>query len=121
MKRTMVFLAAAAAIGCGSLPDQGGGIVALEIRIPDSTLVINDTLTLHARAIDLNGDSVDAKIFWRTPDTALISLDTVVGTVVARVGSGNARVQARTGTLLSGILSIGLRDSTASTGLRTRP
>jgi hypothetical protein len=117
----MLFLAAAAAIGCGSLPDQGGGIVALEIRIPDSTLIISHTLTLHARAVDLNGDSVDAPIFWRTLDTTLISLDTVTGTVVALAKSGNARVQARTGTLLSGILNIGLRDSTASTDVRSRP
>jgi hypothetical protein len=96
--------------------------VALEIRIPDSTLVINQSLTLHARAIDLHGDSVAAaQIFWRTPDTALITLDTVLGTVVARVNSGNARVQARVGTLLSGILTIGLRDSTTSPGIRTAP
>lgn len=121
MIRRAALLALAMTAACGSLPDQGNGVVALEIRIPDSTLAVNHSLTLHARAVNLQGDSVDATIFWRTPDTTLISLDSVTGVVVALVNSGSARVQARTGTLVSDILSIGLRDSTIATGIRATP
>jgi hypothetical protein len=119
--RWAALLAVAAVAACGSLPDQGNGIVALEIRIPDSTLAINHSDTLHARAVNLQGDSVPAAVFWRTPDTALITLDSVTGVVVALTNTGSARVQARTGTLLSDILSIGLRDSTIATGIRATP
>ena len=51
----------------------------------------------------------------------MITLDSVTGVVVALTNTGSARVQARTGTLLSDILSIGLRDSTIATGIRATP
>ena len=105
----LVVIAAAAA--CGSLPDQGGGIVALEVLAPDSpSLIVGHSLTLHARALDLRGDSVAAEIYWRTPDTALVSLDSVRGVIIARSKVGTARIQARVGTLLSNIVLITLRD-----------
>lgn len=121
MIRWAALLAVGTAAACGSLPDQGDGVVALQIRIPDSTLAVNHSLTLHARAVNLQGDSVPAAVFWRTPDTSAITLDSVTGVVFARTNSGSARVQARTGTLLSDILSIGLRDSTISSGIRATP
>jgi len=108
-------LSLAATTACGSLTDQGGGVVALEVTgVSTPTLAVGHSLTLHARALDIQGDSVAADLFWRTPDTALVTLDTVRGVVVARTNSGTARVQARVGTLLSNVISITLRDSTTS-------
>lgn len=110
----LALLSIAAAAACGSLPDQGGGVVALEVAgSPTATLIVGQSLTLHARALDIQGDSVAADVFWRTPDTALVSLDTAGGVVVARTNRGTARVQARVGTLLSNVVSITLRDSTS--------
>lgn len=119
MKR-LALLVIAGAAACGSVPDLGGGIVALEVRTPDTLrLAVGATLTLHARALDLQGDSVAADIFWRTPDTALVTLDTVRGTIVARTNTGVARIQARVSSLVSNIIQITLSDTTA--GLRRTP
>lgn len=121
MTRFVLSLAILAA-ACSSLPDAGGGVVALEIVRPDTlTVTIGHPVTLHARALDIHGDSVAAEIFWRTPDTAFVSLDSVRG-VLAGKSVGSARVQARVGTLVSDILSFTvLADTTTSTGIRQRP
>ncbi len=111
----LAVLSLTAIAACGSLTEQAGGVVALEVTgISAPTLAVGHSLTLHARALDIQGDSVAADLFWRTPDTALVTLDTVGGVVVARTSSGIARVQARVGTLLSNVISITLRDSTTS-------
>ena len=108
-------LSLAATTACGSLTDQGGGVVALEVTGPTTlSLGVGQSLALHARALDIQGDSVAADLFWRTPDTALVTLDTVRGIVVARTNSGTARIQARVGTLVSNVISITLRDSTTT-------
>ena len=111
----ITILSLAAITGCGSLTDQGGGVVALEVTgLTNLPLTVGQSLTLHARALDIQGDSVAADLFWRTPDTALVTLDTVRGVVFARTNTGIARVQARVGALLSNVISITLRDSTTS-------
>ncbi|MGH7593707.1 MAG: hypothetical protein ACRELE_07640 [Gemmatimonadales bacterium] len=131
MIRSTALLGVAIVTACSSLPDAGGGIVDLEIRAPDSlctaatacTLVAGDSLTFRARALNLQGDSVAADILWSTPDTLLITLDTLRGAVIARSDStGVAHVQARTGTLRSDVISITVqRDTTTAAGLRGRP
>jgi hypothetical protein len=116
---------AAALIGsvaaCGSLPDAGSGVVQLQLLLPDSLFLYpGQSLTLRARALDLAGDSVaTAPIFWRTPDTALVALDSVSGVVTSlHDTASSARVQARSGTLVSDFVIIALRKDTTTSSLR---
>lgn len=105
------------ATGCSSLPADGDGVVALELRSPLAlTLKQGESLTLHARALDRAGDSVDAPIRWRTADTT-ITLDSILGSVTARVGAGAGRVQAAVGTLRSDLITITLQPA-ATGGVR---
>ena len=93
---------------CSSLPADGDGIVALEVRSPLAiTLKAGESVTLKARALNSAGDSVAAPIFWTTADTT-ISLDDQ-GVVTALQGTGQARVQAAVGTLRSELIVITLQ------------
>jgi hypothetical protein len=115
--------AVTALIACSSLPRSDNGVVALEVRAPDTLALVNGaSLTLHARALDINGDSVAADVRWRTPDTALVTLDSLLGVVTARSDTGTARVQASVGTLLSDVILIPLHPVPTMTGqARSRP
>lgn len=87
-------------VGCSDISGSQG-VVALELRLPSPPAVEQfDTLTLRARAIDQDGDSVAAEIFWRTPDTTLIIADST-GRLTTALTSGTGRVQARVGNLYS--------------------
>ncbi|HEY3934797.1 MAG TPA: hypothetical protein VGL65_09290 [Gemmatimonadales bacterium] len=123
MKRwPIAVMVAGVAFACSGLPASGNGIVALVVETPDSlNLTVGDSLKLRAHAENLQGDSVAADILWSTPDTALITVD-AFGTITDRLDtSATARVQASTGTLVSNIVSITLRDTTTTAGLRARP
>jgi hypothetical protein len=102
-------IAALAIVACSSLPDAGGGIVSLQLFQPSSlSIPVDSAVTLRARALDSNGDSVAAQIVWRTPDTAVVTLDSVSGVLVGK-SLGSARVQASVVTLSSGILVFTIR------------
>jgi hypothetical protein len=78
------------------------------IGVPDS-LIAGDTLHPVARAFDGRGDSVPgAVVRWSTLDPTILTVeDSVTGTtVVAQVGSGPGRLEARTGSLFSNPTSI---------------
>jgi hypothetical protein len=128
VKRVALFLAIVAVAACGSLPDPGDGIVELQLYTPDSLVVVVDSgsVTLHAVALDIHGDSIPAAISnirWQTPDTQFVALDSVTGVMTGKA-VGQARVQATAGTLRSdGLLSFVVRapDSTAATTVRQRP
>jgi hypothetical protein len=127
VRRALALLTVAAVAACGSLPDAGGGVVQLQIFTPDSLFLYPDSsLTLRAVAFNLNGDMVATSILWRTPDTALVTVDATSGLVTSKLDTiATARVQASAGTLLSPIISIQLRnapaDTTTGSGLRVRP
>ena len=88
--------------GCSKLPTTTDGVVSIEIRVPPSlTLRLGDSLTLHAIARNQQGDSVAGVIRWFTVDTAAVTVDSVLGVVKPRLGSGSARVQASVGSLHS--------------------
>ena len=103
-------------LGCSNLSESNGVIVALGLRLPSPAAVEqNDTLALVAYALDGNGDTVATPIYWRTLDSTSVDtisptvLDTTGLTVVDSTGlvttlatSGQARVQARVGSLRSG-------------------
>ncbi|MGH7582217.1 MAG: hypothetical protein ACREL5_03215 [Gemmatimonadales bacterium] len=107
--------------GCSALPTQGNGVVALQLDLPTASIVLfeGDSITLHARALNLQGDSVAADIVWATTDTLLISLDDSTGKVIALSDSGVARIQASVGTLRSDLIPITLSMDTTTAGSLT--
>ncbi|MES2304141.1 MAG: hypothetical protein V4558_01465 [Gemmatimonadota bacterium] len=110
MRRVALLLALGALAACSALPVTGDGVVALEISYTQPLVLrLGQTLTLPVRAVNQQGDSVAAEIRWQTPDTTAISVDSVSGAILARVGTGTARVQARVGTLHSDLISITLQ------------
>jgi hypothetical protein len=96
----------AAALGCSNITDSGDGVVALEVKVPARLeLEVGDTIQLAARALDRNGDSVDAAITWLTPDTT-VGVVAATGQVTGRFGGPSiGRVQASEGTLVSDFLT----------------
>jgi len=108
--RSAIALGATIALAtCSSLPAGENGVVALELRLPSPAMVEqNDTLRLRARALNADGDSVAAAVYWRTLDTALTIVDSI-GLVTTDSTSGTARVQARVGSLRSEIVTLTLR------------
>ncbi len=107
MKRWPWLLLALA--GCSDLGGTRGGVVALEIRLPTPPAVEQlDTLILVARALDADGHEVSgAEIRWASPDSALIVDST--GSVTSDTNAGIGRIQARTGTLLSDLVTLEIR------------
>jgi hypothetical protein len=95
---------------CSNLPSGEGGVVALELRLPSPPVVEqNDTLRLRARALNADGDSVAADVFWRTLDDTVLTVVDSIGLVTTSRTSGTARVQARVGSLRSDLVSLSLR------------
>jgi hypothetical protein len=91
--------------GCSDISGSGG-VVALELRVPASPQVQqHDTVTLRARALDQNGDSVEVPIYWRTPDSTELDLFDSTGRMTTPLTSGSGRVQARAGSLYSELLT----------------
>jgi hypothetical protein len=109
-------------VGCSSLPTTGDGIVAIEVRTPPSlTLRLGDSLTLHARALNQQGDSVAGVIRWFTVDTAAVTVDSIHGVVRARQATGTARIQASVGTLHSDPLTLLLAPALTTLVLPKKP
>lgn len=89
-------------LGCSDLNEGPGGVVALEIRRPATTMIeIGATLQLTAVALDRDGNPVAAPITWRAPDPTLTVDQTGLITGVA---PGPGRVQAFTDALSSGLV-----------------
>lgn len=112
MKRGVLLLVLCAAAACSGLDEGEGGVVALEVEIPDALdLEVAEQLQLAARALDVEGNEIDADISWRTSSTA-VSVD---GTgLVTALAPGVANVQAVVGSLTSATVpfSVGLRADT---------
>jgi hypothetical protein len=116
-----VLVCLALAAGCAALSNELQQIVALEVVVPDSGLVVvGDTLRPRARALDGNGDSVAATIRWATLDTAVLAVDSLSGATAGKA-AGSGRLQARVANLRSSPLSIAVQpllDSIAADGPR---
>lgn len=104
-------------LGCSSL-GEGDSVVALEVSTVQPAVVEQfDTIRLRARALNLQGDSVAAVITWAAADTTVV----VAGadSLTTPYASGSGRVQARTGSLRSELVTYTVRrrsDSLALTG-----
>jgi hypothetical protein len=87
------------AAACSGLDEGEGGVVALEVQLPPvPTLEVGEQTQLSARALDIDGETVDAAILWRASSEALSVDETGLVTGVAP-GSGD--VQAVVGSLSS--------------------
>jgi hypothetical protein len=96
-------LVLALVIGCSNLDEGEAGVVALEVNAPSpDTLEVGESVQLTARALDRDGNPVNATITWRGVDTTA-SIDPSTGVVTA-LFPGTARVQAAVGSLASGII-----------------
>jgi len=99
VRRWVHLLPLLAAAACSSLDEGEGGVVALEIQFPElQTIEVGEQVQLSARALDADGETVDATILWRASDDAL-SVD-ATGLVTA-VEPGSSDVQAVVGSLTS--------------------
>jgi hypothetical protein len=92
-------------LGCSNLDEGQAGVVALEVSAPSTdTLEVGESVQLAARALDRDGNPVDAAITWRGIDTTA-SIDPASGIVTA-LFPGTARVQATVGSLSSGLIAL---------------
>jgi hypothetical protein len=104
VKRWVVLLTSALALGCSNLTEGAGGVVELEIQQPPvTTIEVGQTLQLSARALNRDGDPVDVPISWRTADVTLTVDDQGLVTGVA---PGPGQVQASAGSLSSARISL---------------
>jgi hypothetical protein len=90
-----VALALLAAVACSNANDLGNGVIAIQVTPPNpTTIALGDTVQFQATALDENGDSVAAAIYWVTPDTTLTIVDSVLGLVTGRYPNVTGRVGA---------------------------
>jgi hypothetical protein len=69
----------------------------------------DDTLTLIGYALDINGDTLDTPVYWRTLDDTLLTIVDSTGLVTTDRTSGSPRVQARVESLVSEIVTLTIR------------
>ncbi len=101
MRRWSGLLSLLAAAACSGLDEGEGGVVALEIEVPGSelrTLEVGEQVQIAARALDADGQVVDAAITW-SANTAAVAVD--AAGIVTAVQAGTAEVQASVGSLAS--------------------
>jgi hypothetical protein len=97
-------------LGCSNLSESNGGIVALGLRLPSPAAVEpDDTLALIGYALDVNGDTVNTPVYWRTLDDTLLTIVDSTGLVTTSKTTGRPRVQARVGSLRSEIVQLTIR------------
>jgi hypothetical protein len=93
--------------GCSDLTEGAGGVVGLEINTPtDTELEVGETMTLTARALDKDGNTVPAAVTWRAPD-ATLTVEEATG-VITGVSPGTGRVQAFADLLGSNLLAFNI-------------
>jgi len=127
--RAAGLLALVALLGCSDLASGEAGIATIEVKVPfPATVERGDSLHLAgfveraggeveaiaARALNEAGDSVAANIFWVTPDTTILTVDSATG-IVAGVSVGQGRVQALSGSLASALVTINVVEPTPPT------
>ena len=99
MSRWVHVLPLLAVAACSGLDEGEGGVVALEVQFPEApTLEVGEQVQLSARALDVDGEVVEAAILWRASDAAL-SVDATG--LVTGVEQGSGDVQAVVGSLTS--------------------
>jgi hypothetical protein len=99
VRRWARLLSLLAAAACSGLDEGEGGVVAIELEIPEvQTLEVGEQVQVVARALDAEGQVVDAAIDWRA-STAAVTVDATG--LVTGAQPGQAEVQASVGSLAS--------------------
>ena len=107
MRRWCRLLPLLAAAACSSLEEGQGGVVALEIQTPAlTTLEVGEQVQLSARALDADGETVEAAIEWLSSSAAL-SVDATG--LATGVSPDVVRVQAAVGSLTSAQIDFTVR------------
>lgn len=84
---------------CSGLDEGEGGVVAVEVEIPElTTIEVGEQVQVVARALDVNGAVVDTPLEWQS-STAAATVDATG--LVTGVQPGEADVQAFSGNLPS--------------------
>ena len=99
-----------AGVACSDLTKNTDTPVLIDVFPPSRSGIsgqveVGDTAVFGARALNQKGDSVAATFIWQTADTATVFLDSITGRVAGKV-PGTARVQARTGSLFSDLVTV---------------
>ena len=99
MTRGARLLSLALVAACSGLDEGEGGVVAVEVEVPElTTIEVGQQVQVVARALDVNGAVVDVPLEWQSSAAAV----TVDGTgLVTGVQPGEANVQAFSGNLPS--------------------
>jgi Bacterial Ig-like domain (group 2) len=88
-----------AAAACSGLDEGEGGVVGLEIQTPTTSIIeVGEQVQLSARALDADGETVDATIEWISSGEA-VSVDATG--LLTGVEPGTSSVQAAVGSLTS--------------------
>lgn len=109
-QRKALGLLLAAALGCSNLTGDSKTPIVIDV-FPvagsgiSGQVEIGDTAVLTAVALNQQGDSVAATFTWRTADTGIVFLDPQTGQVSGKQ-VGTARVQARSGPLISDLVTL---------------
>jgi hypothetical protein len=109
-QRNVLGLLLATALGCSNLSGDSDTPVVIDVFAVAGSGIsgqveVGDTAVLTAMALNRQGDSVAATFTWRTPDTATVFLDPQTGQVSGKQ-PGTARVQARSGSLISDFVTL---------------
>jgi hypothetical protein len=103
VKSRLAGLAFLAVAGCSDLASSDDTVVALQVTAPLGAVVeVGDTVTYTAVALNRNGDPIPAPIYWTTPDTLIIAVDSLSGVVLGE-SPGPGRVQAVSQGLVSSL------------------
>jgi hypothetical protein len=97
--RGWALLSLVALAACSGLDEGEGGVVAIELEIPEFlTLEVGEQVQVVARALDADGQVVDAAMDWNA-STAAVTVDATG--LVTGAQEGAAEVQASVGSLAS--------------------
>jgi len=99
VRRWAGLLSLLALAACSGLDEGEGGVVAIEVETPElEMLEVGEQVQVVARALDVDGQVVDAALAWQSTTAAV----TVDGSgLVTAAQPGEADVQASVGTLAS--------------------
>jgi Bacterial Ig-like domain (group 2) len=99
MRRWTRLLSLLLVAACSGLDEGEGGVVAVEVEIPElTTIEVGQQVQVVARALDVNGAVVDVPLEWQS-STAAVTVDGAG--LVTGVQPGEANVQAFSGNLPS--------------------
>ncbi len=101
MNRRQLAILLAGMLGCSGLTATDEGVATILLQIPAPAEVeVDQTITLRAAALGINGDTLSIPVFWIALDTTIV-VDSVTGALTGRNAKATGAVVARAGGLYS--------------------